>query len=371
MDLLAQHALAQPGKPAVVDDRPGAPALTWTFAELNSRANRLAQLLVGLGAGPGAKVVTVGPNSAGLLAATHAVSKAGAVLVPLNYRLTEEEAAYVVDNSDASIVYADAEYLPLVDAVRRRVGGVRHVIAFDDRGDLLDADLAARLAAAPDEAPGAADDAPGGSMIYTSGTTGRPKGALRRSRSGSAAVAGLVQEIGYTPDDVYITTGPLYHSGPGAFAGIAHALGNTVVVQRRFDPEDWLRLVERYRVSTTFSAPTPIRMVCSLPEEVKARYDRSSMRRMVGNAAPWTLALKKLYLADFPPDSLWEVYGSTELGVDTVLRPEDHLRKPGSCGRPAPGIEILLVDEHRRPITEPYRAGELFVRAELVFDAYY
>ena len=96
----------------------------------------------------------------------------------------------------------------------------------------------------------------------------------------------MIALIGYTPDDVYIPTGPLYHSGPGGFMGIALVLGQTVVIQRRFDPEDWLRLVDRYRITSTFSAPTPIRMVCTLPEEVKARYDRSSMKRMVANAAP-------------------------------------------------------------------------------------
>ncbi|HET7406329.1 MAG TPA: AMP-binding protein, partial [Mycobacteriales bacterium] len=191
-------------------------------------------------------------------------------------------------------------------------------------------------------------------------------GALDPKTAGS-----LIALIGYVPEDVYLTTGPLYHSGPGGFAGVAHALGNTVVVQHKFDPEDWLRLVQTYQVTTTFTAPTPIRMICSLPTEVKSRYDRSSMKRLIANAAPWTLALKKMYLTDFPPESLWEVYGSTELGVDTVLAPEDHLRKPGSCGKPAPGIEIALFDEDGRQVTEPHQTGELYVRAKSVFNTYY
>jgi fatty-acyl-CoA synthase/long-chain acyl-CoA synthetase len=152
---------------------------------------------------------------------------------------------------------------------------------------------------------------------------------------------------------------------------VAQAIGNTVVVQHKFDPEDWLRLVEKYQVTTTFTAPTPIRMICSLPASVKDRYDRSSMKRLIANAAPWTLNLKKMYLADFPPDSLWEVYGSTELGVDTVLGPEDHLRKPGSCGQAAPGIEIMLFDEEGKEVTTPGVAGELYVRSATVFNAYY
>src|SRR5205814_795436 len=97
----------------------------------------------------------------------------------------------------------------------------------------------------------------------------------------------------------------------------------------------------RRRTRRAISRP-PTWMICTLPEEVKAKYDRSTMRIMIANAAPWSMALKKLYLVDFPPESLWEVYGSTELSVNTVLAPQDQLRKPGSCGLPAPGNEIVL-----------------------------
>ena len=146
---------------------------------------------------------------------------------------------------------------------------------------------------------------------------------------------------------MYLTTGPLYHSGPGGFMLISQNLGGTVVLQRRFEPEDWLRLVAKYRVTTTFSAPTPIRMVCNLPAEVKARYDVRSMQRMIANAAPWSYALKEAYLASFPEDSLWEVYGSTELGVNSILEPKDQRRKQGSCGRPAPTVELKLLRRRR------------------------
>ena len=366
-DLLSVYAGAQPDKPAVIDDRPGRPVVSWSFAELETRANQLGHLLLSLGVDPSTKVAWCGQNSAALIAATHAIRKIGAVGVPLNYRLAPDEAAYVIDNSDATVVYVDAEYESMIGSIRDRIPKVAHVLVFDGDGSLEE-----RVAAMPADPPAGADaEATGRSMIYTSGTTGKPKGAVRRSRIDPNAAAGLLQLIGYVPDDVYLTTGPLYHSGPGGFAVIAHALGNTIVVQHKFDAEDWLRLVQTYRVTTTFTAPTPIRMICSLPDEVKARYDRSSMKRLIANAAPWTLNLKKMYLADFPPDSLWEVYGSTELGVDTVLEPQDHLRKPGSCGKPAPGIEIRLFDENGEVITEPHRTGELYVRAAGVFDEYY
>lgn len=369
MDLLALYAGTQPDKPAVIDDRPGEPVVSWSFAELNARANQLGNFLLDLGVGAGTKVIWCGQNSASLIAATQAIRKIGAVGVPLNYRLTAEEAAYVIDNSDAKVVYVDAEYADLIIGIRDELPKVTDVLVFDGDGELEQ-----RVAKYPAESPAVDEGAVDGAstMIYTSGTTGKPKGAVRSAtRMDPTAAAGLLQLIGYVPDDIYLTTGPLYHSGPGGFAAVAQAIGNTVIVQHKFDPEDWLRLVETYQVTTSFTAPTPIRMICSLPDEVKARYDRSSMKRLIANAAPWTLNLKKMYMADFPPESLWEVYGSTELGVDTVLRPEDHLRKPGSCGQAAPGIEIKLFDEDGNEVTEPGKTGELYVRSATVFNAYY
>ena len=365
VDILAVHAATQPDKLAIVDDRPGCPTVTYTFTQANQRSNQYAALLVDLGVTNTTKVVWCGQNSAGLLLVANAIQKVGGVGVPLNYRLTPEEAAYVIDNCDAEVVVVDAEYASLIEQARP-TSKVRDVLTFDGDGS-----LEARLDGYPTENVEPVEGSVGTTMTYTSGTTGKPKGAVRAAIQNQDQASALVQLIGYQPDDVYVTTGPLYHSGPGGFAVLSLMLGNTIVVQHKFDPEDWLRLVDTYKVTTTFTAPTPIRMVCSLPAEIKAAYDRSSMKRVIANAAPWTLALKKLYLADFPSDSLWEVYGSTELGVDTVLGPDDHLRKPGSCGKPAPGVEVALFDESGQHITEPHVKGELYVRATNVFTTYY
>jgi fatty-acyl-CoA synthase/long-chain acyl-CoA synthetase len=208
-------------------------------------------------------------------------------------------------------------------------------------------------------------------MIYTSGTTGHPKGAVRSGLGDPEQVRALTSFVGLRPDDAYLSTGPLYHSGPGGFMALAYAFGQSVVLQRKFDAEDWLRLLQKYRVTSTFSAPTPIRMICNLPDALKARYDRSSMRIMVANAAPWSHALKQQYVENFPPESLWEVYGSTELGVDTILRPEDQLRKPGSCGKPAPMVEVVLFDDDGQIVTKPHVPGELYVRSKNVLSTYH
>jgi fatty-acyl-CoA synthase/long-chain acyl-CoA synthetase len=306
-----------------------------------------------------------------------AARKIGAVAVPLNYRLTPDEACYVINNSDAEVAYVDYENAPMFAALRGQLEKVRHIIAVGGPvgGAVPDAMLTdADIAAAPSTAPaGAGSVAGGGSMIYTSGTTGKPKGAFRSGGQDQETLGALLNLFGYRPDDVHITTGPLYHSGPGAFLGAGLLYGQTVIVQRRFDAEDWLRLVDKYQASSTFSAPAPIRMICALPSEVKDRYDRSSMRVMIANAAPWSYALKQKYVADFPAGSLFEIYGSTELGVDTVLLPEDQLRKPGSCGTPAPGIEIRLLDDGGNEVTGtgPDHKGEVFVRSKNVFNAYY
>ena len=376
-DLLSLHAGLSPDKLAVVDDRAaaaGKPAQVdrRTFGELEREANQLAHAFLGLGVRPGEKLVWCGQNSLGLVRVMHAARKCGAIAVPLNYRLTPDEASYVVDNCDAVAVYADAEYAELFAKIRARTPKVKHVLVFDGAPgpDQLDGDALRRAASAAPPVIVAAEDA-GATMIYTSGTTGNPKGALRSQAGSPEQTRALLAHIGYVPEDVYLTTGPLYHSGPGGFMGIAHALGNTVVLQHKFDAEDWLRLVDRYEVTTTFSAPTPIRLVCNLPDAVKAKYDRSSLRRTIANAAPWSYALKEAYLRDFPEDSLWEVYGSTELGVNTVLAPKDQRRKPGSCGQPSPLVEIKLFDEEGREITEARKPGELYVKSPSVFATYY
>jgi fatty-acyl-CoA synthase/long-chain acyl-CoA synthetase len=370
-DLLTLHATANPEKLAVVDDRPGAPPTRWSYAELNARTNRLAHRMLELGIRPRDRVIWCGMNSLEVVAMTHAARKIGATAVPLNYRLAPEEAAYVVDNSDAVFAWVDADQAELFARIRGQIGKVREVAIYGGApapGQLAASRWLEEGNACEAEAPEAVEAA---TMIYTSGTTGHPKGAVRRGSGDPDQLRALIGLIGYQPEDVYLSTGPLYHSGPGGFMGIAFALGNSVVLQRKFDPEDWLRLLESWRVTTTFSAPTPIRMVCNLPAEVKARYDRSSMKRMIANAAPWSFALKQAYLADFPADSLFEVYGSTELGVNSILEPKDQLRKPGSCGRPSPGVEVRLLDDDGREVTRPREPGELFVRSKSVFNTYH
>lgn len=369
-DYLAVRAAAVPDKVALIADLPGQDLRTWTYRELNLAVNRVANALRRQGIRPGSSVLWCGRNSPEVVHFIHAARKCGVTSVPVNYRFSAEEAAYVVDNSDSVFGWIDAEHAELFAAIRPKVPKLESIVVYGGAP-------AKGMDAAEKWLDGASAEEPplpgveGRSMIYTSGTSGKPKGAVRTGQGNPEHLAAMVAYLGYLPDDIYITTGPIYHSGPGGFMGIAFLLGHTVVVQRKFDPEDWLRLVERHRVTSTFSAPTPIRMICHLPEDVKARYDRSSMRIMVANAAPWPFPLKQAYVRDFPPSSLWEVYGSTELGVDMILRPEDQLRKPGSCGKPSPMVEVKLFDDNGEEVTTPRQPGEVFIKSPSLYDTYH
>jgi acyl-CoA synthetase (AMP-forming)/AMP-acid ligase II len=334
---------------------------SWSYEEFNDRANALARGISSLGIDAGDRGVWIGPNHEKVLLWGHAARKAQLISVPLSYRFTSDEAAYILTNSDCTIVFCDPDYRAMIKDIA--APNVRQIVDYAGAEELIAANSTQPL----DELESV--DSLGSSMIYTSGTTGSPKGAVR-SGNDPNLVAILVGEIRYSTDDVHITTGPLYHSGPGGFAALTHILGGTVVVLPRFDPEEWLRLVDEHKVNTTFTAPTQLKRIVNLPEDVRARYDVSSLRSVIANAAPVPFALKKQWIETFGEGHLFEVYGSTELGVDTIMKPEDQLRKPGSCGKPYGGIEIRLIQEDGTdaPVGEP---GVMWIKSPGIFDEYH
>ena len=377
-DPLETVAAANPdGIAVVVDGVGGTVESTTTYAELDAAVNRLVH---GLHARirPGERLVWCGPNSLEVLTIIHAARKLRAVAVPLSYRFSTEEMTYVIDNADATCVIVDAEYAPLLaTAGPSTCPKVRSWITYDAtldppaipdgfiRWDELTADQPTdRLQEV------ASSNDPGAQMIYTSGTTGKPKGALRTAND-PALVGAMLGDLNFFhPDGVHLTTGPMYHSGPLAFANVAGLLGHKIVVMRRFDAAAWVRLVRDHRVTNTFTAPTQLKRIVSLPDEELARADTSSMVTLIANAAPVPYSLKQEVIAKLGDGFLYEVYGSTELGVDCILKPEDQLRKPGSCGRPYGGIEVRIVDEmgEQVPTGSP---GELFLRTTMAMDGYH
>jgi long-chain acyl-CoA synthetase len=364
MDPIARAAASHPDRAAVID---GERRVSWR--EYDEARNRLAHALADLGVGAGEHVVVYAHNAFEVLLAGAAVRGLGAIAVPMNHRLAAEEVAYILDDADAVALVAGDTFLPIVERVRTSAPRLRHVVLLGAErrpwAHHLD-DLLAGGSPAPVAVPAGL----GGSMVYTAGTTGKPKGARRRATDPAALLPRLAALRCVAPDDVHLAAGPLYHSAPGGFALYAHALGQTVVVMRRFDAETALGTIERHRCTTTFMAPTLLKRIVDLPAEVRRRYDVSSMRSIVVAAAPCPMRVKEEVLALFGP-VLYEFYGSTELGINTVLAPDDVLRKPGACGRAAPGIELAILDDAGRPLPAG-QPGELHVRRyEGVFDGYY
>jgi long-chain acyl-CoA synthetase len=364
MDILARHAAAQPDKAAIIEGE-----RRWTWREYHERRNRLARALAGLGLTAGEHAVLYAHNAGELLLASAAVRAVGGIPVPMNHRLTAEEAAYILDNSDAAVLFAGDAFLATVERVRGGAARLRHVIAIGEERRPWAVHLEDLLAASS-PAPVDAPDGLGGSIVYTAGTTGKPKGARRHGSDPRALLPRLAALNCVAPDDVHLVAGPLYHSAPSGFASYAHALGQTVVVMQKFDAEDALRTIARHRCTTTFMAPTLLKRIVDLPPALRARYDVASMRSIVVAGAPCPMRVKEEVLAYFGP-VLYEFYGSTELGINTVLAPADMLRKPGSCGRAAPGVELAVLDDAGQAV-KAGQPGELYVRRyEGMFDGYY
>ena len=365
MDYIATYAGKQPDAVALIE---GERRLTW--AQLLDRRNRLASALRGFGIGQGDNVIVYEHNSLDSMIAPAAVRSTGAVAAPMNHRLTAEEVAYILDNADAAAVFVGDAFIGVADAVRRDATKVRHWITMGAERRPWAHGLADLIAqGSPETVPEDPALGLGGSMIYTGGTTGRPKGAIRGAVDPQVTMR-FLKALDLAEPHVHLAAGPLYHSAPGSFASTTLLFGGRVVVMRKFDAEEALHLIHTHRCTSTFMAPTLVKRIVDLPADVRARYDVSSMKVLVVAAAPCPMRVKEQAMQYFGP-VFYEFYGSTELSVNTILRPEDVLRKPGSCGRVAPGIELAILDEQGQPLPvgEP---GELYVRRYAgVFDGYY
>jgi fatty-acyl-CoA synthase/long-chain acyl-CoA synthetase len=343
-----------PGKPAIVLGN-----RSLDFATLNRRANRAAHVLKTLGCQPDDRVAIMSFNAIEQIELVNGSRRCGVINVPVNYRLRGREVAYVVNDSGAKVVAADDDHVEVVDAARDQLTAAPILVALGDK--VLPGWLGYRglMEQAPETAAaGSVSTGIGASMIYTSGTTGQPKGTYRPHGVNLENVLQVVTLFELTQSDVHLLCGPGYHSAVAFFGALNVMLGATTVVQPKFDAEAALDLIERHGVTTTFMSPTVLQRLA----DAQQRRPRmvSSLRAVILGAAPCPYALKVRAEALFG-QVVWEFYGATETGFNTVLRPEDQLRKPGSCGTAVPGQEIRLVrpDWSEAAVGEP---GELMVR---------
>jgi acyl-CoA synthetase (AMP-forming)/AMP-acid ligase II len=351
-DYLANHADSTPHKPALIlGDR------VLDFATLHRKANRVANVFTELGCRQGDRVAWMSFNSLEGAAIANGLRRAGLVIVPVNYRLRGPEIAYVLNDSQSRVAAAGPDHVRLMDAARPDVTGDVKFVAVGDHAPAGWLSYETLIGGAPEEFA-AVGDGIGASMVYTSGTTGRPKGAWRPNGVNIANVLQVISIFELSGDDVHLMCGPGYHSAVSFFSVLHQVLGATIVMQPKFDAEGALDLIQKHRVTTTFMAPTLLQRLVDAQE--RSPRDTSSLRALILGAAPCPYALK-VRAEKALGQVVWEFYGATETGINTVLRPEDQLRKPGSCGTAVPGQEIRLVrdDGREADVGEP---GEFMVR---------
>ena len=211
------------------------------------------------------------------------------------------------------------------------------------------------------------DPALGSQMLYTSGTTGRPKGVFRDEASLATAV--MLARAAYRDGNVHLLTGPLYHAAPLLFSMNAPLIaGVPVVIMPAWDPEDALRLIERHRVTHTHMVPTMFHQLLALPDDVRARYDVSSLRNVLHGAAPCPVGVKQRLIEWLGP-VVNEYYAATE-GLGTWVDARTWLQKPGTVGKPVPEDQVVVADEEANPLP-PGEIGLVWFKASEVPFEYY
>jgi fatty-acyl-CoA synthase len=348
-------------RPCVIDERG---QLTWT--EVDRRSDALANALEATGLGPGDVVGLLCRNHRGFVESTAALAKLGAVVVYLNTSVGGPQLRDVLEREGASALVHDQEYGRLLGAEPRL--GTR-VLAWIDEPDAsaglptVDSLVAAGGVGRP-RPPGR----PGRSVILTSGTTGTPKGAPRDQVTGLGSVVAMLDRIPYRQGDTVVLAAPMFHSWGFTNMSLGLVLGTTIVLRRRFDPEDALRDVARHRAQVLVAVPVMLQRILELPRRVRRRYDTSSLRvvPLSGSAIPGDLATRWM---DAFGDNLYNLYGSTEVGWATIATPEDLRADPATAGRPPLDTVVKLLDEHGREVRRG-EEGRIFVGSELLFEGY-
>lgn len=345
---------------------------TLTFSQLNTRANRVAHALLNCGLKKGDRVAAFLDNCMEYPEIIYGCSKAGMVLVPINFRLAPREAFALLEHSGAQLAFISHR---LERGLGSLHGDVERLLPHGLVTVSTDADSPKSFAnwtAAHDEYdPGLPIDERDLFYIgYTSGTTGTPKGVQISHRARALLMLACAIEFGLSQDDINLTPGAIYHAAPIIFMLLPINIGGSTVIMENFDAEEVLRLIEKNRVTNMFVAPTMLQLIHQLPRPTQQRFGLDSMRVIISAGAPLSTHAKKATSELFGDEVLHEFYGSTEAACNTNLRPRDQLKKPRSCGQTLPGWEVKLVGIDGEDILDTGQVGEIFVRGEFMFDGY-
>ena len=361
-DLLHRTAARMPDKLALVDGD-----LRWSYADLDAAVNRTAHALAARSVRQGERIALVSHNCWQFVVSSFALARLGAILVPVNFMLTAEEIAYILDHCGATgVIVEDALYPQVAHAVQiaGTPDGVRGWIALagitPEPGWEDVADWATSGPVSLREVVVADDDPV--RLMYTSGTESRPKGAMLSSRALIAQYVSCIVDGGMTAGDVELHTLPLYHCAQlDCFLGPDVYLGATSVVLPGPDPARVLAAIEAERITKFFAPPTVWISLLRHPD-VDSR-DLGSLRRGYYGASPMPVEVLREIQRRLPEVRLWNFYGQTEMApLATILRPEEQLVHAGSAGRAALNVETRVVDEADRPVP-PGVVGEIVHRS--------
>ena len=380
-------ALTRGDETAVIDEL-GA----LTFDEMNRRTNALAHAWADVGINEGDRVAVMCRNHRGFIDATVALSKLGAHCLYLNTSFAGPQITDVVNREEATAIVYDQEFGNLIaDAAEGR----RTYLAWQDRESSRTTDAAAdgasqdgeRRPRSPGdgEAPDVDDSLehlmrrgdpadpvppsePGKTVILTSGTTGTPKGASRQSPTSLDPAAALLSKIPIKAGEVTMVAAPLFHAWGFAHFVVGMSMGSTLVLRRKFDPEQTLAATAEHRATALIVVPVMLQRILEVPEEVRDRYDLRALRVIAvsGSALPGQLATATM---DAFGDIVYNLYGSTEVAWATIATPEDLRAAPGCAGRPPRGTIIKLYDEDGREVPQG-ETGRIFVGNEMMFEGY-
>jgi fatty-acyl-CoA synthase len=353
-------AISHPDDTALVDELG-----PLTFAETHARSNALARGLADLGVKTGDGVAIMCRNHRYFTEGTIACAKLGAVALYLNTAFAAPQLQEVMERESTAALLYDEEFAELLDAEHH--DEVMRVVGWREEGEIGDP-TAEELIEANDDGELSSPGESGRYVILTSGTTGTPKGAQRGSPEGLTPIAAFLSRIPRDSGETVVIAAPLFHSWGFSHFVLGLPLAATMVLQRRFDPEDTLRAVAEHRARTLVVVPVMMQRILELPSEVRDKYDLSSLQITAasGSALPGELATKWM---DTFGENLYNLYGSTEVAWATIATPEDMRAAPGTAGLPPRGTILKIVDEQGTEVP-PGETGRIFVGNSMTFEGY-
>jgi fatty-acyl-CoA synthase len=336
-----------------------------TYRQLDTRSNALARALAQRGLDDTSVIALLARDHRGAVDTMVAAGKLGARLLLMNTGFAKPQLVDVARREKVTAVVYDTEFTELIDALD---ADIPRFLAWVDEGTNPVHPTLDELITSTDDRPVPAPAEPGGMVLLTSGTTGTPKGAPRTVRSPLAA-AQFLDRIPLRVGESTVLAAPLFHgTGLSQFL-LSFALGSTVVLRRRFDPEQTLAAVQDNKATALVLVPTMLRRIVDLGPDVLKKYDASSLRIIfvAGSALPPELGNRA---TEAFGEVVHNLYGSTEVAVATVATPQDWREAPGTVGRAPVGCRVALYDDAGRRVRGANKVGRVFVGSMLSFEGY-